>query len=285
MPMFRRNRRDGPGAAGGRTSGSPIAVSPPSPTAGEYVVECRQIKKAFGGVHALRGVDVAFRPGEVTALLGDNGAGKSTLVKILGGMYPPDDGEIVVAGERSDHLTPGSAAEQGIEVVYQDLALCDNLNAAANIVLGREPVRRGPPGFRMLDRRRASAIGRERVAALGATVRDWSVPVRQLSGGQRQALAIARATISGHRLIVLDEPTAALGVHQTEATLRLVRNVAENGVAVVLIMHSIDQVMSVADRVVVLRLGAVCLDVPRAQTTKDEVVMRMMGVEREEARV
>lgn len=282
MRISRRDRRDGASATGNGTGGSPTAVTAPAGPSGEYVVECRQIKKAFGGVHALRGVDVAFRPGEVTGLLGDNGAGKSTLVKILGGMYPPDGGEIVVDGERRDYLTARSAAEQGIEVVYQDLALCDNLNAAANIVLGREPVRRGLPGFRMVDRRRANAISSERLAGLGATVRDWNVPVRQLSGGQRQALAIARATISGHRLIVLDEPTAALGVHQTEATLRLVRNVAENGVAVLLIAHSIDQVMSVADRVVVLRLGSVCLDVPRARTSKDEVVRRMMGVDREQ---
>jgi ABC-type sugar transport system ATPase subunit len=247
-------------------------------TRGEPVVECVGLQKTFGGVRALRGVSVAFYPGEVTALVGDNGAGKSTLVKILGGMYSPDDGEVIVDKHRTQRLTPRESAHHGIEIVYQDLALCDNLPAGPNILLGREPVLRwGVPGFKFLDRRKATLIGREQVSVLGANIPDWNTPVRELSGGQRQALALARATISGHRMIVLDEPTAALGVQQTMAMLRLVRNVADHGVAVLLIMHNLDQIFEVSDRLVVLRLGEISLDARRADTSKEEVIAHIMG--------
>jgi ABC-type sugar transport system ATPase subunit len=242
------------------------------------VIECVDIRKTYGGVRALRGVSLALRPGEITALVGDNGAGKSTLAGVLGGMVTPDDGQLIVDGEAFGHLTPRHAAALGIEVVYQDLALCDNLRAADNIVLGREPVSRTVLGVRFLDRRRSREIGRDRVSVLGAGIADWDVPVRRLSGGQRQALAISRATISAHRLLVLDEPTAALGVRQTEATLALLRNVVAEGMAILLIMHNLDQIFAVSDRLVVLRLGSVVLDVKAADTGKEEVVARMTGI-------
>jgi ABC-type sugar transport system ATPase subunit len=258
---------------------APTAVArPPRGANGAPVIECVEVSKTYGGVRALRGVSLALRPGEITALVGDNGAGKSTLVGVLGGMVTPDGGRLIVDGAAYGHLTPRHAATLGIEVVYQDLALCDNLRAADNIVLGREPVSRTVLGVRFLDRRRAREIGRDRVSVLGAGIADWDVPARRLSGGQRQALAISRATISAHRLLVLDEPTAALGVRQTEATLALLRNVVAEGMAILLIMHNLDQIFAVSDRIVVLRLGSVVLDARTADTGKEEVVARMTGI-------
>ena len=285
MSLFRTRSRHTPpvpevGAGGG--VGGPTLERPSQAASGrngdQPHVECVDVKKTFGGVRALRGVSLGFMPGEVTALVGDNGAGKSTLVKILGGMYTPDEGRLVIGHHVVEHLTPRQAASFGIEVVYQDLALCDNLNASSNIVLGREPIRFGIPGLRFLSPRRAKEIGQAQIEVLGATIPNWEMPVRELSGGQRQALAIARATISGHRLIVLDEPTAALGVRQTEATLALVRSIRAQNVAILLIMHNLDQIFDVSDRIVVLRLGSVCLNVRKEETSKEEVVAYMTGI-------
>jgi len=245
---------------------------------GGPVIECKDVTKTFGGVRALKGASISLYPGEVVALVGDNGAGKSTLVKILGGTYAPDSGSIVIDETVLTHLTPHQASQHGIEVVYQDLALCDNLTAGGNIVLGREPVRFALLGLKFMDGKRAKQVGREQIARLGARVPDWDMPVRQLSGGQRQALAIARAMISGHRLIVLDEPTAALGVKQTQATLELVRSIAAQNVAVMLIMHNLDQIFEVSDKIVVLRHGAICLDKKVADTSREEVVAHMTGL-------
>jgi ABC-type sugar transport system ATPase subunit len=241
------------------------------------VVQCVNVTKTFGGVHALREVSLNLLPGRITALVGDNGAGKSTLVKVIGGMYAPDLGHLTVDGKVTSNLSPKHASNQGIEVVYQDLALCDNLPTEANIVLGREP-HRNIFGLKILDERQAKRVGRERLEALGARIPDWDVPVRRLSGGQRQAIAIARATISGHRLIVLDEPTAALGVSQTEATLQLLRNMVKQNVAIMLIMHNLDQVFEISDHIVVLRLGQVTLDTPKSATTKRQIVAHMTGI-------
>jgi simple sugar transport system ATP-binding protein len=260
------SRRDGQPQAGRRAGD------------GGPVIECKDVKKTFGGVRALKGASISLYPGEVVALVGDNGAGKSTLVKILGGTYTPDSGSIVIDETVLTHLTPHQASQHGIEVVYQDLALCDNLTADGNIVLGREPVRFTFLGLRFTDGKRAKQVGREQIARLGAQVPNWDMPVRQLSGGQRQALAIARAMISGHRLIVLDEPTAALGVKQTQATLELVRSIAAQNVAVMLIMHNLDQIFEVSDRIVVLRHGAICLNKKVAGTSKEEVVAHMTGL-------
>jgi simple sugar transport system ATP-binding protein len=243
------------------------------------VLECRDLKKTFGGVRALQGVSVALYPGEIAALVGDNGAGKSTLVKILGGTYTPDGGSIMIDDDVVTHLTPHQASRHGIEVVYQDLALCDNLTGAGNIVLGREPVRFTLLGMRFIDSRRAKEVGQEQIARLGAHIPSWDMPVRQLSGGQRQALAIARAMISAHRLVVLDEPTAALGVRQTQATLDLVRSIAKQHVAVLLIMHNLDQIFEISDRIIVLRHGSVCLNKKTADTSRQEVVAYMTGLD------
>ncbi len=241
------------------------------------IVRCIDIAKWFGGVHALRGVSLEVRPGEVLGLVGDNGAGKSTLVKILSGIYQADSGTILLGEERVDYLTPRSARERGIETVYQDLALCENLDTVSNVVLGQEPerFRIGPISF--LNRREAQRVARQRLTEVGASIGEFGVSVHRLSGGQRQAVAIARAMMRAHRMIMFDEPTAALGVQQTKATLKLLRSVADQGVGAIMISHNLEDVFAVADRIVVLRLGRVALDVPVSNTSTEEVVACMTG--------
>ena len=248
-----------------------------TPNAGERivpVVECRRIEKWFGGIQALRGVDMAVYAGEVVGLVGDNGAGKSTLVKVLSGLHAPDSGEVLVDGE-SVALSPSVARGHGIETVYQDLALCDNLSAVANVQLGQEPLRWRLGPLRFIDKRRAEQSARQRIAEVGGRIPDVHAPVRRLSGGQRQAIAIARATVSGHRMLMLDEPTAALGMRQRQATLNLIRTVAQRGLAVVVISHNLEDVFKVCDRIVGLRLGAVTLDSSVSRTTHEEVIACM----------
>jgi ABC-type sugar transport system ATPase subunit len=222
-------------------------------------------------------VSLTLYAGEVVALVGDNGAGKSTLVKVLSGVHQPDSGEIWLGDERLTHLTPPEARDRGIETVHQDLALCDNLNAVANVVLGQEPLRfrLGPIGI--LNKRQANVIAKQRLEEVGIRIVDFGVSVRRLSGGQRQAIAIARATMKANKLMILDEPTAALGVRQTHTTLDVVRSVARRGIAVMVISHSIDDVFAVADRIVVLRLGRIVLDTRVSETTPDVIVGHITG--------
>lgn len=241
------------------------------------ILRCVTIAKWFGGVQALRGVSIEIRPGEVLGLVGDNGAGKSTLVKILSGIYQPDSGSIWLGDQEVSGLTPRSARDHGIETVYQDLALCENLDAVGNVVLGQEPVRLriGPLSF--LDKREARRIARRRLEEVGAHIPDLRASVHRLSGGQRQAVAIARAMMRAHRLIMFDEPTAALGIQQTRATLNLLRAVAAQGVAAIIISHNLEDVFAVSDRIVVLRLGRVALSAPTVETTSEEVLACMTG--------
>lgn len=217
-------------------------------------------------------------PGEIIALVGDNGAGKSTLVKILSGIYQPDEGSIWLGETEVRHLDPGRAREFGIETVYQQLYLCDNLGAAANVMLGREPVRTRFGPLRFIDNKRSIREAGKHIAELGIELDNMIAPVRRLSGGQRQAIAIARATVNAHRLIQFDEPTAALGVRQTRATLDLIQRVAARGVAVIVISHNLDDVFAVASRIVALRLGGICLNTPVGQTTREQVVACMTGM-------
>jgi ABC-type sugar transport system ATPase subunit len=256
------------------TNGDAGAAAPDSAAApaGSPVVRCIRLTKWFGGVQALRGISLDVNGGQVLGLVGDNGAGKSTLVKILSGIHRPDGGEIWLGEEQVDHLTPHSAREHGIETVYQDLALCENLDAVSNVVLGQEPVLLSVGPLRIVDRRAASRIARKRLQVVGASLPDLGQSVRRLSGGQRQAVAIARATMRAHRLIMFDEPTAALGVHQTKATLSLIRGVADQGVATIVISHNMEDVFAVADRIVALRLGNVALDAPIGETSREEVM-------------
>jgi simple sugar transport system ATP-binding protein len=248
------------------------------------LVRCISLTKYFGGVLALNAVSLDLVPGQVVALVGDNGAGKSTLVKILSGIHQADEGEIWVGDRRIEHLNPQRARELGIETVYQNLNLCDNLSAAANVLLGQEPVRFRLGPIRIVDEKRSVEEARRRVNEIGIALDDYEAPVRRLSGGQRQAIAIARATVKAHRLIMFDEPTAALGVRQTRATLDLVRRVAQQGVAVIMISHNLDDVFAVADRIVALRLGQITLDVPLGSTSREEVVACMTGMSFQTAR-
>lgn len=242
------------------------------------LLRCVGASKFFGGVRALHRVSLDLFPGEIVALVGDNGAGKSTLVKILSGIYQPDEGELWFGDERTERLTARQAREFGVETVYQHLMLCDNLGAAANVMLGQEPVRWRLGPLRILDDQRASAEAHRRIGEVGVVLDDLTAPVRRLSGGQRQAVAIARAMVNAHRVVMFDEPTAALGVKQTQATLELIRRVAAQGIAVLLISHNLDDVFAVAQRVVALRLGRVALDVRADLTSRATVVAAMTGV-------
>ncbi len=244
----------------------------------QAVVKCVGITKFFGGVQALAGVSLSLHPHEVVGLVGENGAGKSTLTKILSGLIQPDQGEIWLGPDLVRGLSAQASRAAGIETVYQTLELCDSLDAPANVFLGQEPIRFAVGPFKFIDERRAEAETRAKLAELGIQISDLRSTVRRLSGGQRQALAVARATIKGHRLVILDEPTAALGVRQKKVILELIREVARRGVAVLLISHNVDEIMTVADRIVALRLGRVVMDVRREATTRREVEESMSGL-------
>ncbi|WP_248172644.1 MULTISPECIES: ATP-binding cassette domain-containing protein [unclassified Microbacterium] len=217
---------------------------------GDHVLSMRGIDKRFGAVRALSGVDFRVREGEVVALVGDNGAGKSTLVKILAGVHPPDEGTIELDGERVHIGSPADAQDLGVATVFQDLALCENLDVVANLWLGRELTEQG----------RLDEVGMEErtwmlLRELAAKIPSVRVPVSALSGGQRQTVAIARSLIGEPRIVILDEPTAALGVAQTAEVLNLIERLRDRGHGVVLISHNLTDVLAVADRIVVLRLG------------------------------
>jgi D-xylose transport system ATP-binding protein len=226
------------------------------------------VTKSFGSVQALTDVDFEVRHGEVMALVGDNGAGKSTLIKCVAGIHPMDEGEILYDGEQVAIHGPRDAAKLGIEVVYQDLALCDNLDVVQNMYLGREAQR-----FEILKEPPMEAKTRETLASLRVTtIKSIRQAVATLSGGQRQSVAVARAVMWNSRLVILDEPTAALGVAQTEQVLALVNRLAEQGLAVVLISHNLHDVFETATRIAVLRLGRNVGVYERAKTTQQEVV-------------
>ncbi|HEY2041153.1 MAG TPA: ATP-binding cassette domain-containing protein [Jatrophihabitans sp.] len=234
----------------------------------EPILNLRGINKSFGPVHVLQGVDFSASVGEVTALVGDNGAGKSTLVKCIGGSYPIDSGEYVFEGRKVAVHSPREASELGIEIVYQDLALCDNLDIVQNMFLGRED-HKGP----VLDE-----ISMEKAAA-GAlktlsvrTVKSVRQRVSSLSGGQRQTVAIAKSVLWQSKVVLLDEPTAALGVAQTAQVLELVRRLADQGIAVVLISHNMNDVLQVADRIGVLYLGRMAAIVDRKDVDQQQLV-------------
>jgi len=233
------------------------------------LLELRGLSKSFGSVQALTDVDFEVRHGEVMALVGDNGAGKSTLIKCVAGIYPMDDGELLYEGEPVSIHGPKDAAKLGIEVVYQDLALCDNLDVVQNMYLGREAHDR----FQVLKEPRMEAKTRETLKSLRVTtIRSIRQAVATLSGGQRQSVAVARAVMWNSRLVILDEPTAALGVAQTEQVLALVKRLAEQGLGVVLISHNLHDVFEIATRITVLRLGRNVGVFERAKTTQEEVV-------------
>ncbi|MEV7186624.1 ATP-binding cassette domain-containing protein [Kitasatospora sp. NPDC093102] len=239
---------------------------------GAPVLQLRSVSKRFGAVQALTDVDLTVHAGEVLALVGDNGAGKSTLVKTVAGVHPVDEGTLTWHGEPVRLARPQDAAALGIATVYQDLALCDNLDVIANLFLGREKRRRG-----LLDEVAMEQHARRLLDTLAIRIPDVRTPVAALSGGQRQVVAIARALVGEPALVVLDEPTAALGVEQTAQVLDLVERLREQGLAVVLVSHNMADVRAVADTVAVLRLGRNNGVFPVAGTTQEQIVAAITG--------
>jgi D-xylose transport system ATP-binding protein len=240
------------------------------PTAGPPLLECIGIEKRFGAVEVLKGVDFSVHPGEVMALVGDNGAGKSTLIKCIAGIHPIDGGEIRFSGEKVDIGGPKDSAALGIEVVYQDLALADNLDVVQNMFLGREETY-GP--FRQLDETTMERRASETLKSLSVTtLSSVRQTVAGLSGGQRQSVAVAKAVMWNSKLVILDEPTAALGVAQTRQVLDLVKRLGEQGLAVVLISHNLHDIFEVADSLTVLRLGQDVARFTTADSTQQQVV-------------
>jgi D-xylose transport system ATP-binding protein len=237
-------------------------------TSDQPLLSLRGIQKSFGAVHVLRGVDLDVRPGHVTALVGDNGAGKSTLIKGIAGIYPFDEGEYLFEGRPVKVHGPKDANELGIEVVYQDLALCDNLDVVNNMFLGRELGAKAKLDDNTMEQR-----ARETLDGLSVrTLKSVRTKVASLSGGQRQTVAIARAVLWNSKVVILDEPTAALGVAQTEQVLRLVRRLADRGLGVVLISHNLNDVFQVADDIAVLYLGQMVAQVRSDEVTHGQVV-------------
>ena len=247
-------------------------------TTQQPILQIAGLTKRFGGLTAVDSVSLAVHPGEVVGLLGDNGAGKSTLIKMISGVYAPDDGTIEVDGREVRFATPQDARSQGIETIYQDLALCENLDAGANIFLGREPLRqRGP--VRVIDRAFMERESRQVLDQLDIRIPDMRNPIRLMSGGQRQAVAIARAVYWKARLMIMDEPTAALGVPEQRKVLSLVQTLRERGVPVILISHNMHDVFAVADRVIVMRRGRKAGERAISATSGDELVGLMVGSE------
>jgi D-xylose transport system ATP-binding protein len=237
------------------------------------IIELQGVVKSFGPVSVLKGVNLKAFPGKVTALVGDNGAGKSTLIKGLAGVQPYDAGSVQVDGQEVTLHTPRAAAALGIEVVYQDLALADNLDIVQNMFLGREETKFGTFDEGIMEKEASDTLRSLSVR----TVKSVRQKVSSLSGGQRQTVAIARAVLKKARVVILDEPTAALGVAQTEQVLNLVRRLADQGVAVIIISHNLADVFEVADYISVLYLGEMVAEVETANTSRDDVVGYITG--------
>jgi D-xylose transport system ATP-binding protein len=237
------------------------------------LIELRDIRKSFGPVEVLKGVDLEVHPGRVSALVGDNGAGKSTLIKGLAGVQSYDSGDVLFDGEPVTLGSPHDASALGIEVVYQDLALCENLDIVQNMFLGREEQH-----HRMLDGPQMERHAAETLGSLSVrTIKSVRQKVNSLSGGQRQTVAIARSVLQQARLVILDEPTAALGVAQTDQVLQLVRRLADSGVGVLIISHNLADVFAVADDIHVLYLGQMVAHLDAKQVNRDEVVGYITG--------
>ena len=246
----------------------------------ETVLEGRNIVKRYGHVTAVNGADFDLRAGEVLAVIGDNGAGKSSLIKVLSGDVIPDSGEVLLEGRRVHFRSPHDAQQAGIETVYQDLAMAPALDIATNLFLGREIKRKGPLGsiLRMIDTKEMRKQSRKQMDELGiTTLQSITQPVDSLSGGQRQTVAVARAAAFGRKVVIMDEPTAALGVRESKGVLDLIKRITGRGIPVVLISHDIPAVFEVADRIHIHRLGRRATVVRPQDHTMNEVVGIMTG--------
>jgi D-xylose transport system ATP-binding protein len=270
---------NGPAASGVPQYIVSSAAAPPR--SGEPALRLTGTSKAFGAVQALSDVDFEVWPGEVVGLVGDNGAGKSTLIKVIAGVNPADSGHIYVEGKEVHIGVPTDATRLGIETVYQDLALCDNLDAVANLYLGREDVAPRIPSLRgvlnetEMEQRTLDVLRQLDVK----TIRSVRMPVAALSGGQRQSLAVAKTILRNAKVILLDEPTAALGVAQTRQVLNIIRRLRDQGLAVVVISHNLADIFEVVDRVIVLRLGRRVGTYDISSTTPERVVAAITGAE------
>jgi ABC-type sugar transport system ATPase subunit len=242
------------------------------------VIEARGITKRYGALTALQGVDLAVNPGEVVGLVGDNGAGKSTLIKILSGALPPTSGDLLIDGRNASLRSPLDARQQGIETVYQDLALAPDLTIAENLFIGRELRRTGALGvIRALDRKRMNSETRDQLERLRIRIDSVTDRADALSGGQRQAIAVARAVAWGRRIILMDEPTAALGVEEQRKVGELIDEVRRGGTPVLLVSHNIPQVHDICDRVIVLFHGRVVADLKKDEVDIEDIVMWITG--------
>jgi simple sugar transport system ATP-binding protein len=245
-------------------------------TDGAPLIEARGLTKYFGSVVALHDVSLEVRAGEVLCLLGDNGAGKSTLIKILSGVHPPDSGEILVDGEPVELGSPRDALQRGIATVYQDLAMIPLMSISRNFFLGAEPVS-GIGPFKTLDVRRADRVTREALKGMGIDLRDTSQPVGTLSGGERQSVAIARAIHFGAKVVILDEPTSALGVKEAAVVLRFIAQAREQGIGVILITHNINHAFPIGDRFTILDRGTSKGTFDKADLTPGQLLELMGG--------
>lgn len=248
--------------------------------ASKPILEVSGLTKHFGGLTAVDGVSLQIFPGEVVGLLGDNGAGKSTLIKMISGVYKPDDGKVLLDGDEITVASPAEARERGIETIYQDLALCENLDAPTNIFLGREPLRKTLGFLNQVDRKQMLTESESVLERLDIHIPDLRRPISEMSGGQRQAVAIARAVYWNARLMIMDEPTAALGVPEQRKVFELVRTLRDQKVPVLMISHNMQDVFAVADRAIVMRRGKKVAERTIAETSSDELVSLMVGGER-----
>jgi ABC-type sugar transport system ATPase subunit len=240
------------------------------------ILQVESVSKRFGGVHALENVSLDLFPGEVLALAGDNGAGKSTLIKVISGVHHADEGKMRYDGAEVTFENPQKAREQGIETIYQDLALADNLDVGANVFLGREPMKR-VFGLPVLDRKKMRSEAADALRVLDIRINRFDLPLRSMSGGQRQAVAIGRAIHWNAKVLIMDEPTAALGVPEQRKVIALIKSLKQSGVGVIFISHNLIDIFAVSDRIVVLRRGKKVGETATQATNSDEVVRWMVG--------
>ena len=252
-------------------------MSSASASAAAPLLEVRHLSKRFGAVQALSDFSMTVRAGEVVAVAGDNGAGKTTLIKAISGVYKPSAGEILLAGRPVSFSTPQEARQGGIETIYQDLALADNLSIGANIFLGREPMRKAFGFLPVLDRKAMAEAARATMARLDFHVSRLDAPVSNFSGGQRQAVAIGRAVYWNAQILIMDEPTAALGVPEQRKVISLIHSLKAQGRGVLFISHNLQDIFAVSDRIVVLKRGVLAGERRIADTDHDEIVRLMVG--------